>query len=112
MLIERDIQLNEIYEALRSSKNGRAPGFTGLTFEFYKVFWNKLKYAIFACFNYSFEINRLPDSLTKGVISLLPKGDKPRNKIENYRPITLLDSLYKLLSKVKASRINLVKNYS
>ena len=108
LLIERDLHMDEIYEALKKTKNGGAPGFTGLTFEFYKVFWGKLKHAILACFNYSFEINRLPGSLTKGVISLLPKGDKPRNKIENYRPITLLDSLYKILSKVIASRINIV----
>ena len=108
MLLEREIQIKEIYDALKGTKNGGAPGFTGLTFEFYKVFWSKLKFAIFSCFKHSFEIGRLPDSLTRGVISLLPKGDKPRNKIENYRPITLLDSLYKILSKVVASRINLV----
>ena len=44
----------------------------------------------------------------QGVITLLPKGDKPREFIKIWRPITLLNVDYKLLSGVMASRIKSV----
>ena len=106
--LDNNLTLNEITEALRGSKNGGAPGFTGLTYAFYKTFWNNLKFIVFNSFNFSYQTHALPPSLSRGIISLLPKGNKPRNLIENYRPITLLDSLYKILSKVFANRINKV----
>ena len=40
-----------------------------------------------------------------GVITLLPKGDKDKTKIKNWRPITLLPTLYKIISGVIANRI-------
>jgi hypothetical protein len=43
--------------------------------------------------------------INKGTITLIPKtGD--RTKLSNWRPITLLGSVYKILSKLLASRIH------
>ena len=36
---------------------------------------------------------------------MLPKGSKHRTRIGNWHPITLLDCLYKILSKVIAEKI-------
>ena len=43
-----------------------------------------------------------------GIISLIPKGDKPKELLDSWRPITLLNCIYKLLSGVLANRINKV----
>ena len=40
----------------------------------------------------------LPASMTQGVITLLYKGKGARSSLDNYRPITLLNSDYKLLA--------------
>ena len=40
-----------------------------------------------------------------GVITCIPKGDKLRNKLKNWRPITLLNSIYKFYSAIWANRI-------
>ena len=48
----------------------------------------------------------LPASQRLGVISLLPKGDKPKDLLQNLRPVTLLNSGYKLVSGSLAYRIN------
>ena len=47
----------------------------------------------------------LPLTVRLGIIALIPKGDKDRRYISNWRPLTLLDTLYKLLSSTLASRL-------
>ena len=41
----------------------------------------------------------------RGVITCIPKGDKPRQYLKNWRPITLLNTDYKLLSACLANRL-------
>jgi hypothetical protein len=43
-----------------------------------------------------------------GLISLLPKQDKDINYIKNWRPITILNTDYKILTKIMANRIKKV----
>ena len=43
-----------------------------------------------------------------GVISIIPKGDKPRNLLRNWRPISLLNVSYKLASACITNRIGSV----
>ena len=40
-----------------------------------------------------------------GIITLLPKGDKPEQFLKNWRPITLLNITYTLASACIAERI-------
>ena len=42
------------------------------------------------------------------IINCLPKGDKPREFLKNWRPISLLSALYKLASAVIADRLKSV----
>ena len=46
----------------------------------------------------------LPLTLREGVIFLIPKPQKPRDEINSYRPITLLNSSYKIISSIFANR--------
>lgn len=41
----------------------------------------------------------------KGVITLVPKKDKDKTNLKNWRPISLLNCDYKLVAKVLANRI-------
>ena len=41
-------------------------------------------------------------------MSILPKGDKPREYLKNWRPITLLNVTYKVLSSCIANRLKTV----
>ena len=47
----------------------------------------------------------LPDSQRKGVIVLIPKQDKDQRIIGNLRPITLLNTFYKIISGVITKRM-------
>ena len=44
----------------------------------------------------------------QGIITCLPKGDKPRQFLKNWRPITLLNVIYKIASGCTAQRIKSV----
>ena len=92
-LLEQDITLQELTDALKKTKNGSTPGFSWFLC-FYKWFWRYLGRSILNAM-YSFIINKLPssqDSQTIGIISLIPKGEKPKQFLENWRPITLQNS--------------------
>ena len=42
---------------------------------------------------------------TSGLITCIPKGGKTRNDLKNWRPITLLNSIYQFYSGIIANRI-------
>ena len=43
-----------------------------------------------------------------GVITLLPKGKKDKRQLKNWRPITLLNTLYKIISGAIVARVKKV----
>ena len=50
----------------------------------------------------------MPISQTRGVISIIPKGNKPKDSLDNWRPLCMLNTFYKLVSGTIAMRINKV----
>ena len=99
----------EIGEALKSMKNGSSPGCDGLTVEFYKIFWNRIKRVLTKSFNATFENNEMSYSQKRGIIILLHKGKNlSRDKLNNWRPITLTNTDYKMLAKTLAIRLGSV----
>ena len=57
-----------------------------------------------------YENKELPPSQRLGIIALIPKADKDRCYIKNWRPLTLLETFYKLISATLANRIKPVLN--
>ena len=71
-------------------------------------FWDLLGPELLAVLQDSFQTQltpSLPASMTQGVITLLYKGKGARSSLDSYRPITLLNSDYKLLAKALAIRL-------
>ena len=104
--IEGPLTESDILETLKKCKNDKAPGLTGFTYAFYKFFWTDIKTFFTNMANFSYDCRLLPDSLRRGVITLLPKGEKPTDELKNLRPVTLLPAEYKLISGSIAKRIN------
>ena len=60
-------------------------------------------------FNHWFAQGAIPGSVTKGVITLLKKGGRHVwEGLDDYRPITLLNTELKILARVLANRLQLV----
>ena len=103
--MENDLTVGECLNVLAKMKKNKSPGSDGFTVEFYLHFWNDLKYPMLKSFQESYEKQVLADSQKLGVITCLPKPGKPREFIKNWRPISLLNVDYKIISGVIANRI-------
>lgn len=102
--LESALTLGELYGALQSMESGKTPGIDGLPAEFLKTFWSEIGVDLLEVFNDSLLKGRLPLSCRRAVVTLLPKkGDL--TEIKNWRPVSLLCSDYKLLSKTLAVRL-------
>ena len=106
-LLEHPLNVQELGQALKKMKNNKSPGIDGFPSEFFKVFWPNLKYPILRALNHSFKNGILPYTLRKCLISCLPKGDKPREFLKNWRPISLLSVVYKIASSAIVNRIRI-----
>ena len=94
--------------ALKSFCNNKSPGNDGLTKEFYETFWEELKQPFMNSLNQAKVSKKLVTSQRQVVIKLLEKKDKDKRLISNWRPISLLNVDYKIISKILASRLKKV----
>ena len=102
---EGKVSHDEIMEAVSQTQNDRSPGTDGLTYEFYKSFWHLVGKDLVEVFNYSFENKELPESQKYGLLTLLFKKGE-RALLSNWRPISLLNTDYKILAKALSVRLS------
>jgi len=101
------ISLEDITCALSKMEANKSPGTDGLTPEFYRYFFGSIGPELLKVINCIVENNMLPVSMSQGMITLVPKkGDKCN--LQNWRPITLLNTDYKIISKILAGRLTKV----
>jgi hypothetical protein len=96
----------EICDAIRSFENGKTPGSDGLNIEFYKNYLDKIVPIMHKLYIECFTSNQLSSSMYFGIISQLYKGKGPKNRRENWRPLTMLNCDYKILAKVICNRLS------
>ncbi len=102
----QDLSLKDSTEAIRVLPKGRAPGHDGIPMEFFQEFEAEIAPTLVHACSAMLRTGATSPFINKGIISLIPKsGD--RAKLNNWRPITLLGSLYKILAKTLASRLRM-----
>ena len=73
--LSREIQISEIKEAIFKMENGKSPGIDGLPIEFYKHFFETIKYDLQTTYNKSlFEHYSKPETWNQAIIALIPKN--------------------------------------
>lgn len=106
--LEGDITIEEAGKVLKNMQNFKSPGSDGFTVEFFKVFWCKIGHFVVRALNESFRKGELTSTQKQGIITCIPKGDKSRDEIKNWRPISLLNVVYKIGSGCIAQRMKTV----
>ena len=102
--LDGDITSEEIHNSLKKTKNNKSPGPDGIIFEFYKLYWNIIGEDLCEALKLGLEDKELSYTQYLATIVLLYKKG-PRQDIRNWRPISLLNTDYKILSKVLAERL-------
>ena len=94
----------EVEEAVKKLPTGKSPGIDTIPAEFYQEAWEDIKFDIFNFVLESSCQETIAEELNVSKIALLPKSED-RLRIQNYRPISLLNTLYKVVAKVYANRM-------
>ncbi|KAL4312348.1 hypothetical protein GQ457_01G050470 [Hibiscus cannabinus] len=95
----------EVWRAICSSDSNKAPGPDDFNMGFFKTFWSKLENPIMQFFTDFFAGKKWEDGINHSFITLIPKKHNPES-LEDFRPISLVGGIYKILSKVLAGRLN------
>uniref|UniRef100_A0A453K4Y3 Reverse transcriptase domain-containing protein n=3 Tax=Aegilops tauschii subsp. strangulata TaxID=200361 RepID=A0A453K4Y3_AEGTS len=98
---------DEITHALNSIGDFKAPGPDGMPAIFYKKFWEKMGAKIQEEVLSVLNGGDMPAGWNETIIVLIPKVKNP-DRLTQYRPISLCNVLYKLISKVLANRLKVI----
>ena len=99
----------EVHNALKQVGLNKSPGLDGLPYEVYLRMSHMFVSILTDMFNHWFAQGAIPGSITKGVITLLKKeGRHVRGGLDDYRPITLLNTELNILARVLANHLQLV----
>ena len=106
-VLDKPISLIELHEALKCMRPDTVPGCDGLTVGFYLKFWPVIKEFLFSSYIYAFEQGAMLISQCRGIIKLIPKKGKNPLLVASWRPITLLNVDYKILTKLFSKCLSL-----
>jgi len=97
----------EIRDAVWQCEGSKSPGPDGFNFSFIRKSWEFIKDDISAAMALFHRTGIIPKGCNASFIALIPKVRDP-SKLEQYRPISLVGALYKIISKVLAGRLKKV----
>ena len=103
--LENIFSKKECLESLKKMKNNKSPGMSGFTVEFFKFFWIDIGTFLVRSLNFGLKKGELSTSQKQGVITCIPKGNKDKCLLKNWRPISLLNVSYKIASATIANRL-------
>lgn len=97
---------DEIWNAVKGSPTERAPEPDDFTGAFFKGCWDIIKHDISQMFDSFFRLaGGNFGCINKAILALIPKKDSPQ-LVHDFRPISLIHSVAKLISKVLAMRLD------
>ena len=102
--LEEEFSISELDCAIKDANMNSAAGIDGLSTKFIAKFWNIFRVPLFKYANCCFRKGILTNTFKSATIRLIPKKGNV-TQIKNWRPISLLSNLYKVLSRAINNRL-------
>ncbi|GJX40530.1 RNA-directed DNA polymerase, eukaryota [Tanacetum coccineum] len=102
--LESEVSNVEIKRAVWDCGTDKSPGLDGFTFGFYRRFWKIIENDVYDAVKYFFTYGNIPKGCNSSFIALIPKIPDA-NMVKDFRPISLIGSLYKIIAKILANRL-------
>lgn len=94
----------EIKSTIFKLNPNKAPGPDGLTSAFFKASWETIGLEVVAAIKNFFASNFLPAMTNATILSLVPKFPGA-SKVTDYRPISCLNTIYKVISRLLVKKL-------
>jgi hypothetical protein len=107
MMLIAPIQDAEIFKALKSIGDLKAPGLDGYGAMFFKASWSIIKHDVIAAVQEFFVEGKIYNAINSTLVTLIPKHAAVKT-IKEYRPISCCTTLFKIISKILTLRLSRV----
>ncbi|GBB86127.1 hypothetical protein RclHR1_12590008 [Rhizophagus clarus] len=105
-ILTTPITLDELTTTIQSLPNNKAPGPTGITYEFWKHFLKPHYNKILTFFNNILNTGHIPSAWKEALLYPIPKPEFWNYQLDKTRPIILLETLRKIFVKIITNRLN------
>ncbi|GKD31996.1 RNA-directed DNA polymerase, eukaryota, partial [Tanacetum coccineum] len=103
--LELMVSNDEIRKAVWGCGENKSPGPDGYTFEFFRKFWTTIGPDFCSAVQWFFEHGAFAAGCNSSFVTLIPKILNPK-LVSDFRPISLIGSIYKVITKILASRLS------
>ncbi|GJY43978.1 RNA-directed DNA polymerase, eukaryota [Tanacetum coccineum] len=110
MGMECDVSYDEVKGVVWDCGTNKSPGPDGFSFEFSHKYWSFIDQDIFMAVKDFFMNGCFPRGCNSSFITLIPKIQDAKF-VKDFRPISLIGSVYKIIAKILANLLCLVLPY-
>jgi hypothetical protein len=105
--LENPFEEREVREVIKGMDRDKAPGLDGFSMAFFQDCWEVVKGDLIVVFEEFHARGKFVKSINSTFISLIPKIQGAK-EIKDFHPISLVDGVYKIISKVLSNKMRRV----
>eukprot|EP01018_Ginkgo_biloba_P025672 Gb_11085 [translate_table: standard] len=104
LFLTKPITMEELENTIAGMKEDKSPGPDGFQVNFFKVAWDIINEDLLRCCEESRRSGKILGRMNATFIALIPKEKNPTS-FHRFRPISLCNVSYKIISKLMANRL-------
>jgi hypothetical protein len=105
--LELPFEEKEVLEVVKGMNRDKAPGPDGFTLVFFQDCWDVIKTDLMGVFQDFYTHSKFVNSINATFLALIPKKSGAVD-LKDFRPISLVSGVYKIIAKVLANRLRKV----